>query len=85
MNKITWLCILGLVIATLLPVSQQTADEAGLEADVYKNVHDLNSRIKRHSDGTYTSDLSKALDQDLAMEFLQDAMNGKLSNRQNES
>ncbi|XP_015263179.1 PREDICTED: exendin-3-like [Gekko japonicus] len=81
MNKIEWLCVLGLVIATLLPVSHQTADEAGLEADVSKNVHDLNSRIKRHSDGTYTSDVSKSMDQDLAMKFLQQAIEGNLSKK----
>lgn len=49
-----------------------------LETEVSKNVHDLNARIKRHSDGTYTSDLSKSLDQDLAMEFLHRAIEGKL-------
>ncbi|XP_077180485.1 exendin-3-like [Paroedura picta] len=84
MNKIIWLCLLELVIATLLPVIQQAAGQAGLESDVFKNVHDLKTRTKRHSDGTYTSDLSKSLDQDLVMEFLQHAIEGKLSNRQNE-
>nr|XP_056722980.1 exendin-4-like [Euleptes europaea] len=82
MNKITWLCVLGLVIATLLPVSQQTTDESGPEADVSRNVHGLNSRIKRHGEGTFTSDLSKALDEEAAKKFLQKAIEGKLSNGQ---
>ncbi|XP_054859109.1 exendin-3-like [Eublepharis macularius] len=84
MKKITWLCILGLVVATLFPVSQQTSDKSGSRADVSKRVHSLTSRFKRHVDGTFTSDLSKALDEEAAKKFLQRAIEGTLSKGQNE-
>ncbi|XP_054859154.1 exendin-4-like [Eublepharis macularius] len=80
MKTIMWLCVLAVVIASVLPVSQQTADESGLHADVSKS---LTSKFKRHGQGTFTSDLSKALDEEAARVFLQQAIEGRLSKNNN--
>ncbi|XP_078240741.1 exendin-4-like [Pogona vitticeps] len=71
MNKITWLCVFGLVIAATLPTSWQMAIESRLVSEEENGAEHFLAKAKRHNEGTYGSDYTELMDREKAREFVQ--------------
>ncbi|XP_054859751.1 exendin-3-like [Eublepharis macularius] len=83
MKKTWWLCVCGLVIAILLPVSQQMVlkdssnDESRWKSYETESARSFSSNVKRHSEGTFTSDFTRYLDKMKAKDFVHWLINTK--------
>nr|C6EVG2.1 RecName: Full=Exendin-2-long; Contains: RecName: Full=Exendin-2; AltName: Full=Helodermin; AltName: Full=VIP-like 2; Flags: Precursor [Heloderma suspectum cinctum]P04204.3 RecName: Full=Exendin-2-long; Contains: RecName: Full=Exendin-2; AltName: Full=Helodermin; AltName: Full=VIP-like 2; Flags: Precursor [Heloderma suspectum]ACE95062.1 exendin-2 toxin [Heloderma suspectum cinctum] len=60
MKSILWLCVFGLLIATLFPVSWQMAIKSRLSSEDSETDQRL-FESKRHSDAIFTEEYSKLL------------------------
>ncbi|XP_030051320.1 glucagon [Microcaecilia unicolor] len=77
-----WICVAGILILVLTQGTLQiTVKESSHETrwQVYKpkSAQSFPSNSKRHSEGTFTSDLTKHLDRMKAKDFVQWLMNTK--------
>ncbi|KAF7240312.1 Exendin-3, partial [Varanus komodoensis] len=82
MQDTRWLCICGLIIAALLPVSWQmilkdSTNESRWQSYETESAHSFTSNVKRHSEGTFTSDFSQRLDKMKAKDFVHWLINTK--------
>ncbi|XP_066468916.1 exendin-4-like [Tiliqua scincoides] len=77
MRNLTWLCVMGLLVVTLLPGSWQMAVESGSHLDDYTNDLEVHNRIKRHGEGSYTSDVANNQEQLAIERFLNQLKNGQ--------
>ncbi|KAM6475926.1 uncharacterized protein PHA67_007888 isoform 1-T2 [Liasis olivaceus] len=83
MKKTWWICVCGVVIAALLPISWQmilkdSTDESRWQQSYkVKSAHSFTSDIKRHSEGTFTSDFTEHLDNMKARDFVHWLINAK--------
>uniref|UniRef100_A0A8D2LNI1 Glucagon / GIP / secretin / VIP family domain-containing protein n=1 Tax=Varanus komodoensis TaxID=61221 RepID=A0A8D2LNI1_VARKO len=84
MQDTRWLCICGLIIAALLPVSCGTDVILSLSDFLIRwqsyeteSAHSFTSNVKRHSEGTFTSDFSQRLDKMKAKDFVHWLINTK--------
>ncbi|XP_070790538.1 pro-glucagon-like [Pituophis catenifer annectens] len=74
MKKTCWICICGMIIAALLPVSWQMILKDSTDES---SAHSFTSDIKRHSEGTFTSDFTEHLDNMKARDFVHWLINAK--------
>ncbi|XP_070592890.1 exendin-3-like [Erythrolamprus reginae] len=83
MEKTRRICIYGMIIAALLPVSWQmilkdSTDESRWQQSYnMKSARSFTSDIKRHSEGTFTSDFTEHLDNMKARDFVHWLINAK--------
>nr|C6EVG1.1 RecName: Full=Exendin-4; Flags: Precursor [Heloderma suspectum cinctum]P26349.2 RecName: Full=Exendin-4; AltName: INN=Exenatide; Flags: Precursor [Heloderma suspectum]AAB51130.1 exendin 4 [Heloderma suspectum]ACE95061.1 exendin-4 toxin [Heloderma suspectum cinctum] len=76
MKIILWLCVFGLFLATLFPISWQMPVESGLSSEDSASSESFASKIKRHGEGTFTSDLSKQMEEEAVRLFIEWLKNG---------
>ncbi|XP_062979488.1 exendin-3-like [Elgaria multicarinata webbii] len=82
MKNTQWLGVCGLVFAALLPVSWQmvlkdATDESRWQSYETESAHSFTSNVKRHSEGTFTSDFTQRLDKMKAKDFVHWLINTK--------
>ncbi|XP_066468917.1 exendin-3-like [Tiliqua scincoides] len=82
MKNTQWLSVCGLVITVLLPVSwhmvlKDSADESRWQSYETESAHSFTSNVKRHSEGTFTSDFTQYLDKMKAKDFVHWLINTK--------
>nr|XP_056705234.1 exendin-3-like [Euleptes europaea] len=82
MKNTWWLCVCGLCIAILLPVSWQmvlkdSTNESRWKSYERESAHSFSSNVKRHSEGTFTSDFTRYLDKMKAKDFVHWLINTK--------
>ncbi|XP_019366621.1 PREDICTED: glucagon-like [Gavialis gangeticus] len=82
MKIIRWLHLYGLVIMVLVQPSWQivlkdTSDESRWQSYESKSAQSFMSNIKRHSEGTFTSDFTRYLDKMKAKDFVHWLINTK--------
>ncbi|KAJ1160093.1 hypothetical protein NDU88_000595 [Pleurodeles waltl] len=82
MKQIQWIYLAGILVLVLAPASLQivvkdSSDESRWQAYVSKSAQSFTSNIKRHSEGTFSSDLTRYLDKMKAKDFVQWLMNTK--------
>uniref|UniRef100_A0A8C5EYP8 Glucagon / GIP / secretin / VIP family domain-containing protein n=1 Tax=Gopherus evgoodei TaxID=1825980 RepID=A0A8C5EYP8_9SAUR len=72
MKSIQWIYLYGLVIVVLIPASWQIVLN-----DLSNDARSFTSNIKRHSEGTFTSDFTRYLDKMKAKDFVHWLINTK--------
>ncbi|XP_069509507.1 exendin-3-like [Ambystoma mexicanum] len=82
MKRVQWISLAGVLVLVLAPASLQifvkdSSDESRWQAYISKSAQSFTSNIKRHSEGTFTSDLTRYLDKMKAKDFVQWLMNTK--------
>ncbi|XP_028941620.1 glucagon-like, partial [Antrostomus carolinensis] len=82
MQIIQWLYLCGLVFAVLIPAGWQMGpkdldDMASWQSDESQSTQTFASNIKRHSEGTFTSDFTRYLDKMKAKDFVHWLINTK--------
>nr|XP_028576911.1 exendin-3-like [Podarcis muralis] len=82
MKNTQWLYLCGLVVAAFLPVSWQmvlkdSTDESRWQSYETESAHSFTSNVKRHSEGTFTSDFTQYLDKMKAKDFVHWLINAK--------
>ncbi|XP_053149464.1 exendin-3-like [Hemicordylus capensis] len=82
MKNTWWLCVFGVLIAALLPVSWQmvlkdSTNESRWQSYETESAHTFTSNVKRHSEGTFTSDFTRYLDKMKAKDFVHWLINTK--------
>ncbi|XP_012426008.5 pro-glucagon isoform X1 [Taeniopygia guttata] len=83
---VRWLYLSGLVLAVLIPARCQVAPEdledlsSRWKLSGPQNSQDFLSHIKRHSEGTFTSDFTRYLDRMKAKDFVHWLINTKRYN-----
>uniref|UniRef100_A0A670KER3 Glucagon / GIP / secretin / VIP family domain-containing protein n=1 Tax=Podarcis muralis TaxID=64176 RepID=A0A670KER3_PODMU len=71
MKNTQWLYLCGLVVAAFLPVSWQMVLKDSTDESSFT------SNVKRHSEGTFTSDFTQYLDKMKAKDFVHWLINAK--------
>ncbi|XP_078515072.1 pro-glucagon-like [Lissotriton helveticus] len=69
--------VLVLAPASMQMVVKDSSDESRWQAYISKSAQSFTSNIKRHSEGTFSSDLTRYLDKMKAKDFVQWLMNTK--------
>ncbi|XP_060108973.1 exendin-3-like isoform X2 [Heteronotia binoei] len=82
MKNTWWLCVCGLLTAILLPISWQmvlkdSTNESRWKSYATESAHSFSSNVKRHSEGTFTSDFTQYLDKMKAKDFVHWLINTK--------
>ncbi|XP_051497398.1 exendin-3-like isoform X2 [Apus apus] len=77
-----WLCLSGLVLALLIPTGWQVGPEDSADTSRWQeyesqSAQSFMSNIKRHSEGTFTSDFTRYLDKMKAKDFVHWLINTK--------
>ncbi|XP_054662785.1 exendin-3-like [Grus americana] len=82
MQIVRWLYLSGLVVAMLIPAGRQMSpkdldDTSRWQSYESQSAQSFASNIKRHSEGTFTSDFTRYLDKMKAKDFVHWLINTK--------